>query len=662
MLLSSFNTTKSVQTTQLLAGFFCGVVVVGVVAILFVAFSSLGTSRIVEQSDQSDTQDAFKTDGQTRTSPLANNVAESLAHIAELDTYFEQELALRTVTREADWKTLLEYLSQSTELESKRFRHFVQEVVVQGLANINPTEAMERIYDVAPRAPEPDPNWDARTLATWRMYYLVPGRAEELIRIVYQEWALGDLEQAVEHAKTLGELQVQAALSGIVDSRDDLAKNKLIEIASQLNIENSGSDFIAAEMAREVIADPDAAWQTFLESNKENLAVRVRGEGQTQLLESIARELLDKHGIDVIYTIDQQLPDDDRARSWILIRFIDQALSFDPEGAIHIATSLKPDQYRTIYGSPMIGWADSDPFAALDAALAHQDDEIRNDLLRGIHLSPRTWVDPQSLIEHIAAYPKEHTASTFNRAVATMARQSPEIAATHISGVLEHREKLRIATEIVREWASRDTESALAWVSESQDIKELKRPLLDVVLTELVYTDPQLALQTALKQPTGENNVGSESQVIQEIASFDLESAVAMLARSRNEQTKFNTALGLSTVMLESADSNGIFKVSTQLSAPSRAAFFESLLSSWTYHDPYGLYENINRFDSDELRSHAALSLLRESNLGRGIFSLTDEQHDEVTSFLTENQLTSLDEILDESARRYQNVRRTGFR
>ncbi|MXW53773.1 MAG: hypothetical protein F4X44_04925 [Gammaproteobacteria bacterium] len=641
-----------------------GVAAVGLVALLIVLVSSLGSPQVAQHSDQSATRDAFGADSEIDPSQLiiANNVAENLAHIAGLGTYFEQELELRRVTGEADWKTLLEYLSQSTELESKRFRHFVQEVVVQCLANVNPTEAMERIYDVAPRPPVPDPNWDARTLASWRQIYLVPGRAEELIRIVYQEWAMGDLKQAVEHAKTLGELQIQAALNGIVDSRDDLARDELLEIARQLNIENSGSDFIAAVVAKETIADPDAAWQTFLESNRESLAVRVRGEGQTRLLESIARELLDKHGIDVIYTIDQQLPEDDRARSGILIRFIIQALSFDPEGAIQIATSLKPDQFGTIYGTPMLHWARSDPFAALDVALVQQDDAIRDDLLRGVHLSSRTWEDPQSLIEHIAAYPKERTASTFNRALSTLARQSPEIAATHISDVLEHREKLRIASEIVREWASRDVVSALAWVSESQDIQELKNPLLNVVLTELVYTDPQLALQTALEQPIGENNVGLESQVIQAIANFDLESAVALLTRSRNEQTKFDTALGLSAVMLESADSDGIFEVSDQLSAPRRAAFFESLLSTWTYHDPYGLYENINRLDSNELRSHAALSLLRESNLGRGIFSLSDEQHDEVTSYLTESQLTSLDEILDESARRYQNVRRTGFR
>ncbi len=123
---------------------------------------------------------------------------------------------------------------------------------------------MERIYDVAPRAPEPDPNWDTRTLAIWRMEYLVPGRAEDLIRIVYQEWALSDLEQSVEHATTLGELQVQAALNGIVDSRDDLTREEILETASQLDIENSGSDFIAAHRARETNADPDAAWPIFL--------------------------------------------------------------------------------------------------------------------------------------------------------------------------------------------------------------------------------------------------------------------------------------------------------------------------------------------------------------------------------------------------------------
>ena len=662
--MSSSRANKSIRAKPLLAGLLSGVAAVGVVALLIVAFSSLGSPRVLQQSDQPTTQDPSETSSKLDPGQLliANSVADGLTYISGLDTYFAQELELRRVTGKADWRTLLEMLSQSREIESKRFRHIVQEVVIQGLASVNPTEAMERIYDVAPRPPEPNPNWDARTLATWRMEYLVPGRAEDLIRIIYQEWSLSDLEQALQHAKTLGELQAQAALNGIVDSRDDLTRVELLEIAGQLNIEISGSDFIASEMASETIADADAAWQSYLESNKENLAVRVRGEGQTQLLESIARELLDKHGIDVIYTIDQQLPDDDRARSWILIRFINQARKIDPEGAIQIATSLKPDRYRSINASPMIGWADSDPFAALDAALVYEDDEIRNDLLRGIHLSPRTWDDPQSLIEHIAAYPRERTTSTFNRAVSTLARQSPDVAATHISNVLEHRDKMRIATEIVQEWASRDVVSALEWVSESPDIQDLKNPLLDVVLTELVYTDPQLALQTALEQPIGEDNVGSESQVIQAMASFDLESAVAMLARSRNEQTKFDTAVGLGAVMLQSADSNGIFEVSAQLSAPNRAAFFESLLSTWTYHDPYGLYENINRFDSDELRSYAALSLLQESNLGRGIFSLTDEQHDEVTSFLTENQLTSLDEILDESARRYQNVRRTGFR
>lgn len=634
------------------------------VAILIVAFSSLGSPHVVQQSDRSAAQEALETDGQNDPSQLiiANSVAEKIAHIAGFGTYFEQELELRKVTGEADWKTLLEILSQSEEIESKRLRNFVQEVAVQGLANINPTMAMERIYDVAPRPPEPDPTWDARTLAWWREEYLIPGRAEELIRIVYQEWALADLEQALEHAKTLGELQVQAALNGIVDSRDDLTREELIEISSQLNIENSGSDFIAAEMAREAITDPDAAWQTFLESNKENLAVQVRGDGQTQLLQSIARELLDKHGIDVIYTIDQQLPDDDRARSWILIRFINQARMIDPQGAIQIATSLKPDRFRSIYASPMIGWADSDPLAALDAALVHEDDAIRNDLLGGIHLSPRTWDDPQSLIDHIAAYPKERTTSTFNRAVSTLARQSPEIAATHISNVLEHRDKLRIATEIVQEWAPRDIVSTLAWVSESPDLLDMREPLMETVLEELVYTDPQLALQTALEQPIGANNIGSESAVIQAIASFDLESAVSMLARTRNEQTKFETAFGLGTVMLESTDSDGVFELGTQLSVPRRNTLFKSLLSTWTYNDPYGLYENIDRFDSDELRSNAALSLFRESNFGRGIFSFTEKQHDEVKSYLTEEHLASLSEILDESARRYQNVRRTGFR
>lgn len=64
----------------------------------------------------------------------------------------------------------------------------------------------------------------------------------------------------------------------------------------------------------------------------------------------------------------------------------------------------------------MLRWAGSDPFAALDVALVHQDDAIRDDLLSGIHLSSRTMEDPKSLIVHIAAFPKERTACTFNRA------------------------------------------------------------------------------------------------------------------------------------------------------------------------------------------------------------------------------------------------------
>lgn len=633
-----------------------------VVALLFVAFSSIETSRTLQYSESPATQDAAESRAQIDPSQLrrANDVAKTLALVAGLDTRFAQELELREVTGKADWNSLVEMLAQSKEIATTQFQHFVQEVAIQALANINPTEALKRVYDVAPRAPVPDPNLDARSLATWRMEHLVPGRAEDLIRIIYQEWSLSDLEQALEHARTLGELQVPAALQGIVDSRDDLSPAELLVIARELNIESSGNDFIAAVLARQTIPNPDSAWQAFLVRNRDELGSR--SQGKTKLLKSIARGLLDRHGLNVIYTIDHQLPDDDGARRWILSRFISQAVVIDPAAAMQIAVSLTPDRLRGIRSSPMRVWAESDPFAALDAALAYQDDEIRNDLLRGIHLSSRTWEDPRALIGHLNTYPAELTASTFNRALSTLARQSPEIAASHISDVLEHRDKLQISTEIVREWASRDVVSALAWVSESPDIQDVKNSLLDVILTELVYTDPQLALQLALEQPTGGNNVGSESSVIQAIATFDLEHAVSMLARSRNEQTKFEAAVGLSIVMLESADSDGVFDVSTQLSAPSRAAFFESLLSMWTYHDPYGLYENINRFDSDELRSHAALSLLRESNLGRGIFSLTDEQRDEVTSYLTENQLTALDEILEESARRYQNVRRTGFR
>lgn len=515
----------------------------------------------------------------------------------------------------ADSSELLDFLNQSRDLRAGNWQVELQNAVIQRMAALNPMEALSEATAFGHT------------------------RKQELLPLVFYEWALSNLDQAIDNAKNLDvdeEIRL-GIVSNIVLSRPDLSIDQRRAIAKRLNHEWIAIHALNDERATEPFEHHEAELRAFLDQNVGSLDDL--SDSQLRLLAHIVSAWLTQEGIGALAKIEQYIPKNlfrFRASSAIVWTLAEE----NPEMALQLAIEVGSVGFGELAWQVVNQWAQSDSAEAIRAVSTLEGQSVRRLLVDQVMES---WAkqDPYDLLDSIHTMPRESQPIGREKALIEVSRSSPQTASNLLGEISDVEARDRAAIGIVSNWALQDIAKALHWIENDRAVAHLKDDLRRWAITSLLLVDPRLAFESAMGLPIDFSGVGLEAQTLEVLATWDMDRAIRMLPEiSRNDSTKeFAYGSIIGSLLVEHDDFRQALDLYILLSKEIETERFWTGLSSLVLHAPMQLYKSLDELPSNEVKKQAASRLLM-SHGSNGLFS--------------EEQLAHLQEV-DGSARRQRS-------
>ena len=528
----------------------------------------------------------------------------------ELDRFpnrFVRNLALHQRLMQSTENELFEILTNTSNISRQSIRDDLQHLIVHRLATLNPKETLRQIEN------------------------LQIANQSTLVALIFGEWAINNLDDAVNHAKTLETRKKLLALRGILRSRDDLADSQHRSIAAQLGVKHLTPDLLSRSGDDEIIESPDLKWLELANDAQMDLS-------QIDRLTRIAENWIDRDGLDALETIYASITDW-QIRMPVLSTALHKATLRDPQTTFEHVLQLDFDQGHFLVSSVAQSWANVDPSGALDAVESVDSEALRTQLQ---DLIVRTWAskNPNGLLASLNLLPSSMRLSGTEHAVVAMSRTDPTSASRIFVEQYEGSNKLTIAQSLVRNWSDQDAQTALDWVLSTPLVAGLQKELLPIALGELVTSDPNKAIEIALAQPIESDQWGMEASVLGSLALSDPQQATEMLSRVREGPTKVRAYSLVGTQLIRNGDVDQALTLVDDLSDEEQISYFETIIDTWALTNPVHLLDRIDKLPNEDIKARAAARMIAFEKYRK---SLTDDQIKFAREFLLEGRASLSD-------------------
>lgn len=541
---------------------------------------------------------------------------EKIVEVGQFQEFFKygsiatQYTALYATLSLATEEELKDWWTQSQKIERKSHRETAQNTILRELAKINPQEALSYVDDVS------------------------IFQTDSLLITVFSEWAVADLDEAVEAIATLSGQQREIALIAILEVRDDLSNSELRSIAVQLGKEELYLKLVSDTQASLRIEKPQESWDLLLND-------KVDDSLQLNSLAKVAETWHAQIGFEVLSHA-LAVASDNRER---LLRSIVQ---LDPPGAMDYVRGVDEESDKQFLASTVaLEWARTDAQGALDAVSTIQPPTLASRLES---LVARTWAytKPNAVIENIELISEEFRMETLENAFSRIADKDPKGAIEKLSSV-EHQvgNTSSIVRSILYKWSDQAPDAAADWVLSTYPIEDpQRRKLLEPVLRDLVHQDPSKAFEIAVAQPISSHGYGGLEVVVMQgiTGDGDIGLAKKLLPQVREGTSKTQVYSLIGGAMVEQSKFAEALDFGQELSESEQPQYYGSVLGDWTEKDPKNLFASLESLPSDSIQSLAAFQLVRYNQYTP---VLTDDQVKHARTFLNTIHETHLKRIED---------------
>ena len=456
-----------------------------------------------------------------------------------------------------------------------------------------------------------------------------------LVQGVFMEWALTDLDTAIDNARFLNEDARKNALAGILatQSGEPLATHRAI--AKQIGHEKQGFDSFVMSYRTASVDDPKATWEQVI-----NL-IDPDNHDQHQVLANIAEQWYEHDGLSVIEEINAGTLDES-GKSAAVDAILSVAATVNPQEAFQYAQTLPSDGY---YSGPLRSvihsWASSDPQAAYEAATSIQQSSQRESLQR---TAIRIWAsnEPYYVLENLDIFALQISDEAVSSALAKIAESSPqeaaELALEQGDGFMGSLNFILPAT-VLTQWVRLDAEAAENWVFNGPVSEDKRENWVRAFVTSLVVSDPRRAFELALEQPKAEGGLAAflpplSVQIFGTIVYRDFDLAIELLPKLPEGESRSEAYASVGNEYIDLGNSDKAINLGLQLPSDEQANYFQSIAYTWSSIDPAGLVESIKNLPTPELRSSLAQ---RVSNSWMEE-NFTDDQLEELKQYLSESE------------------------
>lgn len=580
--------------------------ILGVVA-LFIALSgfcfgyflssanTLNTPEVHQLSPSKTKTDEVRDVNQLATQFSQRTLAE-LANASQFGSFYARTEALLEHLAQANIQTVQQLWKQSKKLRTPKFQEEIQQRVVQRWAVLNPIDALGAVQDEVPE-----------------------DKQNSLIKLIFAEWSLTSIEDAINHAHNLDRELKESAVTGIVLAREDLSSRQRRKIARELDCERVAITVLKYASNDAVIEEPEQEWKLFISENYEK--IQNLSDEQFRLLTEIGHSWVLQDGVAVFAEMQDSLPDNfslvDTARS-----VADKLINTHPPLALEFVLNGVYQGQETEYHELAIDlitrWAETHPSKALEATHGIKARATRRQMQQRV-LEKWATPDPYVLLDTLGSLPDDLHNFAHEIALVELAKHEPETVIGMLGDLPTQRNRYKVAEALVSSWAVIDISSTLQWIDKEPLVAYRKGTLKELAFKMFARNDPQLALETALQQPLKANGEGWEREVIYEVILRDMDTAIAMLPRARPGETRYDTYDFGVIVSLFDSD----FAIATELflnlcevesKAPKSIDLFARLA-------PERLFETLGVLRSADARTDAARTFLGHYE-GKAVFTV----------------------------------------
>ena len=502
---------------------------------------------------------------------------------------------------------LVEFFDKTIEVSDDGLRYEIQDAVIRRLAVIDPEKAATVIGNTSS---------DRRIV---------------LLTIVFEEWSVADIEQAIGYGLQLDGDDRLAVLDGVFNARFDLSDIELREIAIQLGHEQRVLERLAFRQLNEPVKNASETWHKLLTDYGDN--PDTLSEVQIELLIHIATTWLDGVGVEAIQAIKDS--SNHTIKTLVLERIFDLVGDEDPQRAFDLANGLQEID-PGLMAQVIENWSRIDGLAAFNAGATVTDVFVRKPVQRD---AIEIWgeVDPHSLLTALEELPDEFHDFAFRHAMRGLARLDPDEALKQLNGISDQSTKARITEVFVENWSEQDPQAALQWVQYgfSTESQEIRSKLQSIALSKLTHTDARLAMDLALNLPLAETGIGPEVAVISELAKINVEEALSMLEEVRNQTTRESTYVHLGHALITAGRSSQAIALVNKYESSEEVqyGYLMSLVGNWAWFEPLDLLKHLEEIPIDSVKREAAVSIAIDYKLH---VALTKEQRESLKKYIPE--------------------------
>lgn len=519
----------------------------------------------------------------------------------------EQHKALYNTLSQSTEQELKEWWIQSKKIERTSHREVAQQVILRNLTKINPQVALRY-------------QREASLL-----------QKDALCRTIFSEWAVLNLDEAIEAAAKLVGARRNVALEAILETRDDLAEDRRRAIAVQLKRIDTYDRLNSHTKVLHSIANPSESWDILLNDG-------VDDSRQMETLAIVAESWRELIGFEVLSKIYHSGIEEDEFKR-LLTAVVPQ---MDLAQALKYAQGVSEENEQSFLSHIIVEeWASTDPLAALASVSSFKPTSLYFDLEEEIAV---VWAKnkPFDLIQSIELMSEGSRVWPLEVAFAYLTREDPLEAINALSAIEESvGNTSTILHRVVAQWGMLHPEAATNWLLHDFDQEDpyLLNSLLEETLPSLALQDPIKAFEIALEQPTLDPALGLafalDLSVIWKLTLHgNVDQAISLLPRVR-EGSKASAYQSVASALVDEGQAFEALEMGSDLKTHQQQHYYQQVFQQWAWTDPTDLYESLEDLPSDDaqsLQSFAAFELLTRRFSRDQV--LTADQLDRARSFL----------------------------
>lgn len=504
----------------------------------------------------------------------ASKFLQEIADRGSSASAFESALALDSLLVRADSNLLQDLFIESSSISRVSAQLLVQSELLRRLATVDPIQAMGLLKDRS-RLDQ-----------------------ERLARAVFEEWSSTDLDSAIEYATTLQPSYLRVvAYRAMLEISEELTDSEIEEMGRQLGLTPFQIQDIATALEHASAKSDAAIWHRTVVGDQPYTH-------KYWALVGLAKRRIDEKGLAEIAIIGESMSDR-RTRRGVLRESIKFAARSDPKSTFEFALSSYRDTDVYLVTEALNHWIEREPEHALNAISKLEPSQLQTELY---HDAISYWMDyePREVLRNLELLPSEMRNGARLTALANISDFSVQ-EVSRLVAELPDDSRFRAIRAIVGNWKNYAFAEALDWALANSLAK--RRSVAEQLFEGIGKVNAELALSRVLNHPSMEEKGVLLADIVAHLAESDVNSAVALLPRLRNEEIRKKAIVRTGTRLAMRHKYDAAWDFGSRLSKSERPDFYDRLIGGWLaiqslQPDPI---KPIEMLPTSELQSRAAM-------------------------------------------------------